>query len=111
MTFELDRFGVSDVHGVHATALESRIAASRRPCIFPRRKPASTGRERNRASAVFTIDELAIYLKLPKRTLYKLAQKGTIPGHKVGRHWRFHRETIDRWLTDDATTTRRGTKA
>jgi len=51
--------------------------------------------------AVFTIDELAIYLKLPKRTLYKLAQEGTVPGHKVGRHWRFHRETIDRWLTRD----------
>jgi len=48
--------------------------------------------------AVFTIDELAIYLKLPKRTLYKLAQEGTVPGHKVGRHWRFHRETIDNWL-------------
>ena len=48
--------------------------------------------------AVFTIDELAIYLKLPKRTLYKLAQEGSVPGHKVGRHWRFLRETIDRWL-------------
>lgn len=47
---------------------------------------------------VFTIDELAIYLKLPKRTLYELAQERTIPGHKVGRHWRFHRETIDNWL-------------
>jgi excisionase family DNA binding protein len=48
--------------------------------------------------AVFTIDELAVYLKLPKRTLYKLAQEGTIPGQKVGRHWRFKRDTIDRWL-------------
>lgn len=48
--------------------------------------------------AVFTIDELVIYLKLPKSTVYKLAQEGEIPGHKVGRHWRFHRETIDAWL-------------
>ena len=48
--------------------------------------------------AVFTIDELAVYLKLPKRTLYKLAQEGTVPGHKVGKHWRFKRDTIDRWL-------------
>ena len=48
--------------------------------------------------AVFTIDELAVYLKLPKRTLYKLAQEGSVPGHKVGRHWRFHRDVIDRWL-------------
>jgi excisionase family DNA binding protein len=48
--------------------------------------------------AVLTIDDLVIYLKLPKSTAYKLAQEGVIPGQKVGRHWRFHRETIDAWL-------------
>lgn len=49
---------------------------------------------------VMTIDELAEYLKLSRSTLYKLCQAGKIPGQKVGRHWRFHREVIDRWLTD-----------
>ncbi len=63
--------------------------------------PAPAGRAAIPTDAVFTIDELAIYLKLPKRTLYKLAQEGTIPGHKVGRHWRFKRDTIDRWLDDE----------
>ena len=48
--------------------------------------------------AVFTIDELVAYLKLPKSTIYKLAQEGKIPGQKIGRHWRFHRGTIDAWL-------------
>ncbi len=48
--------------------------------------------------AVFTIDDLVVYLKLPKSTVYKLAQEGKIPGQKVGRHWRFHRELIDDWL-------------
>ncbi|MBN4052526.1 helix-turn-helix domain-containing protein [bacterium AH-315-K20] len=48
--------------------------------------------------AVFTIDDLVVYLKLPKSTVYKLAQEGKIPGQKVGRHWRFRKETIDRWL-------------
>lgn len=50
------------------------------------------------ADAVFTIDDLVVYLKLPKSTLYKLAQEGKIPGQKVGRHWRFHRKAIDHWL-------------
>jgi len=27
-----------------------------------------------------------------------LAADGKIPGHKVGRHWRFRRESVDRWL-------------
>lgn len=48
--------------------------------------------------SVLTIEELAVYLKLSKSTLYKLCQEGKVPGQKVGRHWRFHLATIDRWL-------------
>ena len=47
---------------------------------------------------ILTIEELAIYLKVSKSTLYKLVQEGKVPGQKVGRHWRFRREVIDRWL-------------
>jgi len=52
---------------------------------------------------VLTIDELSVYLKIAKSTLYKLAQEGKVPGQKVGRHWRFRKETIDRWLDDHPT--------
>ena len=48
--------------------------------------------------SVMTIDELSDYLKVAKSTLYKLAQTGKVPGQKVGKHWRFHRDVIDRWL-------------
>lgn len=51
-----------------------------------------------RTGLILTIDELAGYLKIPKSTLYKLAQEGKIPSQKVGRHWRFHRDAIDAWL-------------
>jgi excisionase family DNA binding protein len=47
---------------------------------------------------VMTIDDLAEYLKLSKSSVYKLCQAGKIPGQKVGRHWRFHRDVIDTWL-------------
>lgn len=49
---------------------------------------------------VLTIDELARYLRIPKSTLYKLAQESRIPGQKVGRQWRFSREAINRWLEE-----------
>lgn len=49
---------------------------------------------------VMTIDELAEYLQVGKSTLYKLAQEGKVPGQKVGKHWRFRKEAIDRWLDD-----------
>jgi excisionase family DNA binding protein len=49
---------------------------------------------------VLTIEEASKYLRLPLSSLYKLAQGGKIPCQKVGRHWRFRKETIDRWLDD-----------
>ena len=47
---------------------------------------------------VMTIDELSDYLRISRSTLYKLAQEGKVPCKKVGRHWRFRKEAIDRWL-------------
>lgn len=48
---------------------------------------------------ILTVDELQGYLKIPKPTLYALAQNGRIPAAKVGRHWRFRRSAIDEWIT------------
>lgn len=49
---------------------------------------------------VLTIEELSAYLKIPKSTLYKLVREGKIPSQKVGRHWRFRKMAIDRWLDE-----------
>jgi len=49
---------------------------------------------------VLTLNEVAEYLRIPRSTAYKLAQEGKIPGQKVGRHWRFHRAVVARWLGD-----------
>lgn len=50
------------------------------------------------ASEIFTVGEVAAYLKLPISTVYRLAERREIPGHKVGRQWRFQRPVIDEWL-------------
>lgn len=47
---------------------------------------------------VMTLEELAIYLKVPKSTMYKLVQEGRVPGQKIGKQWRFAKVAIDRWL-------------
>ena len=47
---------------------------------------------------IMTIESLAEYLKISRSTLYKLVQDGRLPGQKVGKRWRFHREAIDEWL-------------
>jgi excisionase family DNA binding protein len=45
-----------------------------------------------------TVGEVAAYLRIPRASVYKLAQKGKIPCQKVGRHWRFRREALEQWL-------------
>ena len=50
---------------------------------------------------IMTITETCKYLRIPRSSLYKLAQEGKIPCQKVGRHWRFRREAIDRWLEEN----------
>ena len=47
---------------------------------------------------IMTMDELAEYLKISKSTLYKLAVENKLPGTKIGKRWRFHKEAIDRWV-------------
>jgi excisionase family DNA binding protein len=46
-----------------------------------------------------TIPEVAKYLKVAERTLYRLAADGKIPAFKVGGAWRFTRADIERWIS------------
>ena len=45
-----------------------------------------------------TLKEAAKYLRISKETLYKMAQQKHMPAAKVGRQWRFKKQTIDSWI-------------
>ena len=49
---------------------------------------------------VFTVQEVAKYLRMQPVTIYKHAQCGKLPCFKVGANWRFKKSTIDRWISD-----------
>ena len=49
----------------------------------------------NKDSIIMTVDEVAEYLKLSKITVYKLTQKGEIPGFRIGSSWRYNSDKID----------------
>lgn len=49
-------------------------------------------------SEVMTIEDVAEFLRLPLSSAYKLAHAGKIPGQKVGRHWRFFRPALEKWI-------------
>lgn len=49
---------------------------------------------------IMTVEEVALYLKVAKSTVYKLAQEGKLPGRKVGGAWRFSRVSLDEWMRE-----------
>jgi excisionase family DNA binding protein len=48
--------------------------------------------------SILTIPEIAKYLKVTERTIYKLAAARKIPAFKVGGSWRFSKAEIDHWI-------------
>lgn len=51
---------------------------------------------------ILTINDVAQFLRIPVSSVYKLAQEGKIPAQKVGKHWRFYRPTLLKWMSQQA---------
>ncbi len=49
-----------------------------------------------------TTGEVADYLKVTERTIYRLAVAKEIPALKVGGSWRFSRLDIDEWIREQS---------
>jgi excisionase family DNA binding protein len=58
-------------------------------------------------SGILTLNELCRYLKIPKPTLYRLSENGTIPSFKVGKQLRFRKKAIDKWIDRQEVTKRK----
>ncbi len=53
---------------------------------------------------ILTIREVAKYLKMNERSIYKLAHQGVIPTVKIASQWRFRKNLIDAWLEGQMST-------
>ena len=51
---------------------------------------------------VMNVDQVARYLGVVPDTIYRKARRGEIPAVKMGKIWRFPKETLDKWLNDSA---------
>ena len=49
-------------------------------------------------SQIMTIKEVAQYLKMNERTVYKLIQSGKIPAAKLGKQWRLNKDQLNELL-------------
>lgn len=45
-----------------------------------------------------SVHDVAAYLNVDEKTIYRLAQRGELPGFKVAGAWRFEREDIKSWI-------------
>ena len=51
---------------------------------------------------ILMIKDVAEYLKVTERTIYRLAAAKKIPAFKVGGSWRFSRADIDDWINEQS---------
>lgn len=56
-------------------------------------RPTSTGE-----AEILTIKQVALYLQVTERTIYRLAAAEGIPAFKVGGSWRPRRGDLDQWI-------------
>ncbi len=47
---------------------------------------------------ILTIKDVADYLKVNERTIYRLAASGQLPGFKVGNSWRFKQSELEQYI-------------
>jgi excisionase family DNA binding protein len=94
-----------ELHGSQAHA-KPEIATSRF-LMHARDSKKISGMDTNQptpSNEVMNGDEAAVFLQMPKSTLLKLCSEGQLPGVKVGRQWRFHRDALEKWKSDRAGT-------
>lgn len=51
---------------------------------------------------IMTVKQVAEYLQMDEHTIYKLARSGQIPSLKIAGQWRFKKEVIDKWISEES---------
>lgn len=47
-----------------------------------------------------TVRNVAAFLNVDEKTIYRLVQKGDLPGFKVSGSWRFQRDDVTQWIEE-----------
>lgn len=53
------------------------------------------------AGDILTIRQLAEYLMVSEKTVYRMLDRNELPAMRVGAQWRFRKQDIDAWLTEE----------
>jgi excisionase family DNA binding protein len=47
---------------------------------------------------VLTVHDVAEYLRLSEAKVYRMAREGRVPAFRLGKSWRFRKDSIDDWM-------------
>lgn len=53
---------------------------------------------------ISTLQEVAKYLKVDRRTVYRMVKSKQLPAFKVRNQWRFKKDAIDKWIEANSVT-------
>lgn len=52
-----------------------------------------------------SVDEISDHLGVKRDTVYKWISERQMPGHKIGRLWKFKQAEVDEWVVSGGTNT------
>ncbi len=56
------------------------------------------------SNRMMTIREVAEYLSVHEKTIYRLVKSGELPALRVGGQWRFEKKVLDAWIQNRTNT-------
>jgi excisionase family DNA binding protein len=57
---------------------------------------------KNDAPAIWTVHDVAVYLRMSEAKVYRLVKDQQIPVARIGKTWRFRKDLLDDWLSQSA---------
>ena len=60
--------------------------------------PTGVQESLSRLGEILTLAEVAEYLRIPKKTAYKMVRSGDLPAFKAGKHWRVLYSELGKWI-------------
>jgi excisionase family DNA binding protein len=90
-----DDMHCSVCHDHHAVTVEDADRWRRE--LASKRKDGLAQEWTMETNYLMTLAEVASYLRVHPRTVYRLLKSKELPGFRVGSDWRFYRDVIDHW--------------
>ena len=54
----------------------------------------------DQAGTIMTVHNVAKYLRLSEAKIYRMARTGGLPAFRIGKTWRFNKNSIDEWIRE-----------